>query len=107
MADTPERAAYKREWEDLHDRRPCPICSALMGAGAHRKGYPRCAACREDENTTARTRIQQLHNTGLNNIEVGMRVGKSPAAVANALCKMRKLGIVIAPTRYGQRTKEN
>jgi hypothetical protein len=102
------RSAAKREWENEHERSPCPECGKPMGVGSHRRGSQRCDVCRrecEAEHILERDkRIAALWAAGLLMRQIADEFGWTITHLGAEMTYIRRRGNVELPHRYRLRT---
>lgn len=105
--DNARRNAEKRQWEQEHDRPPCPKCGQPMSVGAHRDGYKQCQRCVSAAAGERMTEMVRLRNEeGLDTREIAARYDVAPHVVAKVLSRARAAGFEVARSPYMANRRE-
>lgn len=102
-ADSKGRNAYKRAWEQAHDRRPCPECGTPMSVGAHRTPGSKCVRCERTWRAMRRAHredvIEGLYHEGVSYADIAGMIGSTAKSVSTSIHAMRKQGRCL-PVRH-------
>jgi transposase len=99
-----ERSSSRKRADDARAiaQRACSECGGPVGT--RRAG--RCDPCFRRHLAERRAVVLALRNEGLMNVEIADRLGTTQQAVANILCRERKLGAPVRPTPYWERGRQ-